>query len=90
MAEPAARGGKIGLGLGDSNLCIRLIEPDQYVPRLYLLRVFNQHFDRRTGNKRRDLRHLRVHIGIVGADMVAGNQIVPGTPAEANNSQHDD
>jgi hypothetical protein len=40
LTETAAGSGEVGLGLRYGNLRIGLVEPDQHVPCLHLLRIF--------------------------------------------------
>ncbi len=88
LTEAAARLGQIGLRLRHGDFHVGGIELDEDVALLDRLRVADQHFDRLRADERRHLRHFRVHIGIVGADMVAAEQQIPGAPQQGDD-QHE-
>ena len=89
LAEPPTRCGQIGLRLRQRNLCVGLIEPDKHIPCLHLLGIAHHHFGCRPRNQRRDLRRLRVDIGIVGAHEISGDQHIPDPPGKSDHCEDD-
>ncbi len=63
-------GCEIGFGLRDRNLRVGVVEPDEHVAAAHLVRVLDEDLAHRSADERRNLRHVRADIGVVGHRML--------------------
>jgi hypothetical protein len=85
-AHGRLRAPKVGLGLIQAHQEVALVEDDERVSRLHVLVLFDRHPIDEAGDPRRDAGDVAVHLGVVGAHVVAAPEI----PSHAPGGESDD
>jgi hypothetical protein len=74
LAVAALRGGKFGLGLGERDALVRILDPEQQLALADGLGVGDEHFHHAARRQRGHLRIVAADIGIVGRDRAAADE----------------